>query len=116
MKTAKAVLFSNEKEIGKVTLSVGDFMMGGVVGDFFPNEVYLTEIQHFVWNFWENYDKYNDYSVFFMEQLRLQIQLENGLFLNPLGGIVLEDFSAEEPVKHLEMAGIDTEIIEKYIL
>lgn len=114
MSKTKAKIYSKTQEIGEVVLSVGDFTMGGIVGEFYPNEYYITQIQPLVWKFWDSYDA--DQSSFFSDKLQLEVQLENGLFLLPFGGIFLEDFLDEEPTKRLEMSGVDTFLIENYIL
>lgn len=114
MGKTKAKIYSKTQEIGEAVLSVGDFTMGGIVGEFYPNEYYITQIQPLVWKFWDNYNA--DPSSFFSDKLQLEVQLENGLFLLPLGGIFLEDFLDKEPTKRLEMSGVDTFFIENYIL
>lgn len=111
---SKAKIYSKTQEIGEAVLSVGDFTMGGIVGEFYPNEYYITEIQPLVWKCWDNHEQ--DQQSFFLDKLQLEVQLENGLFLLPLGGIFLEDFLDEELTKRLEMSGVDTFLIEKYIL
>lgn len=110
----KAKLFSKIQEIGEVALSVGDFTMGGIVGEFYPNSYYLSQIQPLVWDFWDNPKE--PQQSFFSDILQLEVQLENGLFLLPLGGFFLEDFLDDEPTKRLEMIGVDTFFIEKFIL
>ncbi|MDO5106151.1 hypothetical protein [Capnocytophaga sp.] len=110
---SKAKIYSKTQEIGEAVLSVGDFTMGGIVGKFYPNEYYIAEIQPLVWKYWDNYEQ--DQQSFFSDKLQLEVQLENGLFLLPLGGIFLEDFLDEEPSKRLEISGVDTFLIEKYI-
>ncbi|MDO4228900.1 MAG: hypothetical protein Q4C98_03735 [Capnocytophaga sp.] len=109
-----AIIYAKTQEIGKAMLSVGDFTMGGVVGEFYPNAFYSTHIQPLIWEFWDK-DHQNQHS-FFCDQLQLTVQLANGLFLLPLGGVWIVDFLSDEPYKHLEMSGVNTWVIENYLI
>jgi len=92
---------------------VGDFSMGGLFGNFSPNQNYYDKIQKYVWKFWAstkvNYEEW--YS------LKFNVQLENGMFLMPAGGITIDDIEElkNEP-KKIDLAGIDTRIIEDYLM
>jgi len=109
----KARIYSHEFLIGTTKLLVGDKSMGCVYGTFEPTELYFEKVQKNVWEFWKtnkpNYEKW--YS------LRLNVQLENGLFLFPQGGYTFEDIQelTDEPIR-IDLAGIDYKILEDYFL
>ncbi|MCT1526965.1 hypothetical protein [Sphingobacterium hotanense] len=106
----KATIFSHKDIIGTTDLEVGDFSMGGLFGNFYPNEIYFDKVQKYVWKFWAspkvNYEEWNS--------LNFNVQLENGMFLMPVGGITFDDIEElkSEP-KRIDLAGIDTKIIEE---
>ena len=109
----KATIFSHKDIIGTTDLEVGDFSMGGLFGNFYPNEIYFNKVQKYVWKFWAspkvNYEEWNS--------LNFNVQLENGMFLMPVGGITFDDIEEQksEP-KRIDLAGIDTKIIEDYLI
>lgn len=109
----KAKIFSHRQLIGTTDLQVGDESMGGIFGDFIPTEFYYDSIQKSVWEFWEinkpDYEKWNS--------LRLNVRLENGIFLFPQGGYTIDDIKElrNEP-KRIDIAGIDNRIINDYFL
>ena len=108
----KAKIFSNKQLIGTTELEVGDESMGGLFGNIKPTEIYFEKIQKAVWEFWQtnkpNYEKW--YS------LRLNVQLENGVFLFPHLGYTIDDIEElpNEP-KRLDIAGVDSKIIKDFL-
>lgn len=109
----KATIFSHKDIIGTANLEVGDFSMGGLFGNFYPNENYFEKIQKYVWKFWSsrkvNYEEWTS--------LNFNIQLENGMFLKPMGGITFDDIEESENEQvRIDLLGIDTKIIEDYII
>lgn len=107
------VIYSYDKIIGSAKLEAGDLSMGGLHGDFNPNQTYLAQIQQHAWEFLNT----NGQNLKEWQALRLNIQLENGLFLFPRAGITIEDSEElpEEP-KKIHLAGVDTKIIEDFII
>ena len=109
----KAKIFSHRQLIGTTVLQVGDESMGGIFGEFTPTELYFDKIQNSVWEFWEtnkpDYNKWNS--------LRLNVQLENGIFLFPQGGYTIDDIKElpDEP-KRIDIAGIDSKILNDFFL
>ena len=107
----KAKVYSHKELIGTTELKVGDEAMGCVYGEFTPTEIYFKTIQKSVWEFWRtnkpNYKKWHS--------LRLNVQLENGYFLFPIGGYTINDVQAlpNEP-KRIDIAGLDRHIFEDY--
>ncbi len=107
----KARIFSNRQLIGTTDLQVGDESMGGLFGNFVPTEYYFNNIQKAVWEFWAtnkpDYKKWNG--------LRLNTQLENGLFLFPEGGYTIDDIrELPNEIKRIDLAGVDSKIIKDY--
>ena len=93
----KSNIYSNKILIGTSDLQITDESMGVVSGIFIPNENY-NSIKENVWRFHSS--KSNDnYSI--LERLRLNTQLENGLFLNPMGGFLITDIE-ELPNEEIE--------------
>lgn len=107
------VIYSYDKIIGSAKLEAGDLSMGGLYGDFNPNQTYLAQIQQHAWEFLNT----NGQNLKEWQALRLNIQLENGLFLLATGGPMIEDSEElpEEP-KKIHLAGVDTKIIEDFII
>ncbi len=107
------VIYSYDKIIGSAKLEAGDLSMGGLHGDFNPNQTYLAQIQQHAWEFLNT----NGQNLKEWQTLRLNIQLENGLFLLATGGLMIEDSEElpEEP-KKIHLAGVDTKIIEDFII
>jgi len=108
-----AVIYSYDKIIGTAKLEAGDLSMGGLYGYFNPNQTYFTQIQQQAREFLNT----NGQNLKEWQALRLNIQLENGLFLFPIGGITIEDSEElpEEP-KRIDVAGVDTKIIADFII
>lgn len=108
-----AVIYSYDKIIGTAKLEAGDLSMGGLYGYFNPNQTYFTQIQQQAREFLNT----NGQNLKEWQALRLNIQLENRLFLFPIGGITIEDSEElpEEP-KRIDVAGVDTKIIEDFII
>ena len=108
-----AKIFSHRQLIGTTDLKVGDETMGCVFGDFSPTESYYDKIQKSVWEFWQTNKP--DYTKWY--SLRLNVQLENGLFLCPCGGYTIDDVQElpDEP-KRIHIVGIDYCIIEDFLL
>jgi hypothetical protein len=102
-----AIIYSNGQKIGHADLKVGDETMGHVYGIFIANVQYQT-IQKIVWKF--NSAIKRDYSEW--KSLVLTVQLSNGCFLFPLGGIEIGDLEElpTEP-KRIDIAGLDSEVI-----
>lgn len=109
----KAKIFSNRQLIGTTELEVGDETMGGIFGNFIPTEIYFEKIQKDVWSFWQtnkpDYQKWHS--------LRLNVQLDNGLFLFPRGGYTIDDIKElpDEP-KRIDIAGVHNKIIQDFLL
>lgn len=107
------VIYSYDKIIGSAKLEAGDLSMGGLHGDFNPNQTYLAQIQQHAWEFLNT----NGQNLKEWQALRLNIQLENGLFLFPRAGITIEDSEElPEKPKKIHLAGVDTKIIEDFII
>lgn len=86
----KATLFSQTNPLGTIEMKILDESMGVVGGFLTPNENYLAQ-QHI---FRKSGGRYTDE----LQQLNLNVQLENGCFLQPLGGYSIydaEDFPEE---------------------
>lgn len=86
--------------------------MGVIRGTFKPVEKYFEIVQKEVWNFWDSEEV--DYRRW--ESLRLNVQLENGLFLSPIGGYTIEDSAEfpEEP-KYIDIAGVHHHTITDFL-
>ncbi|GAA4168554.1 hypothetical protein [Sphingobacterium ginsenosidimutans] len=108
-----AIIYSHDKIIGTAELEVGDFSMGGLYGSFNPNQTYFNQIQKHAQEFLNT----NGKNIKEWMSLRFNVQLENGMFLFPVGGITIED-SEELPelAKRIDLAGVDTRIIEDFII
>jgi hypothetical protein len=81
-----AFVYSHTTLIGSANLRLTDISMGVVSGILQPETAYFKLVQPAVWRFWESKPDYDQWS-----GLRLNIQLENGCFLLPLGGYTIED-------------------------
>jgi len=108
-----AVIYSYDKIIGSAKLEAGDLSMGGLYGYFNPNQTYFAQIQQQAQEFLNT----NGQNLKEWLALRLNIQLENGLFLFPIGGITIEDSEElpEDP-KRIDLAGVGTKIINDFII
>lgn len=86
----KATLFSHTKPLGTIDMKIVDESMGVVGGILTPNKSYLSLQQVFR----NSAGRYNEE----LQQLNLNVQLENGCYLYPLGGYSIydiEDFPDE---------------------
>ncbi|MFT6148161.1 MAG: hypothetical protein ACJAUH_000842 [Saprospiraceae bacterium] len=109
----KSKIYSNRKLIGTSELQITDESMGVVSGKFVPNKNY-EEIRKAIWNF-HNSTSNNKFEE--LNRLRINCQLENEVFLFPLGGFLITDFK-ELPNEDLEFeaAGNYRHIIEDNFL
>jgi len=83
----KSKIYSNKKLIGTSELQVTDESMGVVSGKFIPNENY-EEVRRTIWKFHNS----NSESKFDeLNRLRINCQLENEVFLYPMGGFLITD-------------------------
>ena len=106
-----ANIFSHKLLIGTTDLKLGDESMNCVYGDFYPNQNYFDKIQKYVWKFWEtNKPDYGEW-----HSLRLNVQLENGYFLYPIGGYTIDDTEdlKDEP-KRIDIAGLYRHVIDDF--
>src|SRR5690606_17334010 len=94
-------------------LQVGDETMGGIFGNFVPTEYYFDKIQKSVWEFWQTNKP--DYKKWY--SLRLNVQLENGIFLFPQGGYTIDDIKElqNEP-KRIDIVGVDNKILRDFLI
>ena len=108
----KAKVYSYRQLIWTTELQVGDETMGGVFGDFVPTEYYFDKIQKSVWEFWQTNKP--DYKKWY--SLRLNVQLESGLFLFPEGGYTIDDIKElpNEP-KRIDIVGVDSKVIQDFL-
>lgn len=106
-----ASVYSNTTLIGHTDLQVGDESMGCVFGDFIPTDNYYNFVQKSVWDFEE--ESKPDYKKW--HSLNINVQLENGYFLYPIGGYTFDD--AEElphEAKRIDIAGLFPHVIEDF--
>lgn len=107
----KANVFSNETLVGTTILKVGDQSMGHVYGDLVPTDIYFRDIRKSVWEFWRtrrpDYKKWHSF--------RFNVQLENGFFLFPRGGITIGDLPelSNDSIR-IDMAGVDSQVIQYF--
>ena len=108
----KAKIFSHRQLIGTTVLQVGDESMGEIFGEFIPTEIYFDKIQKNVWEFWQTNKP--DYQKWY--SLRLNVQLDNGVFLFPQGGYTIDDIKElpNEP-KRIDIAGVDYKILDDFL-
>lgn len=106
-----ASVYSNKLLIGHTELQVSDVSMGCVSGDFIPTDNYYNYVQKFVWEFWSTNKP--DYTKW--HSLNINVQLENGYFLYPIGGYTFEDVEElpNEP-KRIDIAGLFRHVIEDF--
>lgn len=109
----KAKIFSHRQLIGTTDLQVGDESMGGIFGEFAPTEIYFEKIQKSVWEFWQTNKP--DFQKWY--SLRLNVQLENGVFLFPQGNYTIDDIKElqDEP-KRIDIVGVNSKIIQDFFL
>lgn len=115
------LLFVGEIDYSKELYSKTEIGMGGICGEFFPNENYklirkeIHEWNNSIFNSTlrdsQNLDWVKWYSMNF------NIQLENGYFLLPEGGYEISDFIdfPQEPLE-VRTAGIHSHIFEDYFV
>ena len=109
----KVKIYSNKKIIGTSELQITDESMGVVSGKFIQNENY-KEIRKSIWSFHDSTSrgKYNE-----LKKLRLNVQLENGRFLYPIGGFLITDLQElENEELELEAIGNYRHVIEDNFL
>ena len=108
----KAKIFSHEQLIGTTELQIGDESMGTIFGNFIPTEFYFDKIQNTVWEFWQTTQP--DYKKW--HSLRLNVQLENGVFLFPQGGYTIDDIKelSNEP-KRINILGVGSKILQDFL-
>jgi len=96
-----AKIYSNTKLIGTSELQITDESMGVVSGKFIPNKNY-DEIRKSIWSFHNSTSssKYDE-----LNKLRINAQLENRIFLYPIGGFLITDLE-ELPNEELEFAAV----------
>jgi hypothetical protein len=99
--------------IGHTELKAGDISMGGVYGEFIPNDNYFKYIQKYVWDFWTAKNPDNK----IWDSLRFTVQLENGFYLHPVGGYTFDNIREmpNEPIR-IDIAGLSPQIIDDFIL
>lgn len=107
----QANIYANNHLIGTADLKIGDASMGGLYGDFLPDDFYFNHIQKYVWDFWETQTP--DYQKW--ASLKFSVQLENGYFLFPAGGITISDHVKfpEEP-QRIDIDGVDSHVLEDF--
>lgn len=107
----RADVYSNEILIGTTDLKLGNESMGCVYGEFTPNQNYFDKVQKIVWRFWAtNKPNFKEW-----DSLRLNVQLENGYFLYPIGGYTIDDIEdlKDEP-KRIDIAGLYRHVIDDF--
>ncbi len=108
----KAKVFSHRQLIGTTELQVGDETLGGVFGNFVPTEYYFDKIQKSVWEFWQTNKP--DYKKWY--SLRLNVQIENGLFLFPQGGYTIDDkIEFPNEPKRIDIVGVDSKVLQDFL-
>lgn len=107
----QANIYSNNQSIGTADLKIGDESMGGLYGDFLPNEFYFNYIQNSVREIWGSHPP--DYRKW--ASLKISVQLENGYFLFPAGGITIADLdSFPEEDQRIDIDGVDSHVLEDF--
>lgn len=103
-------IYSNKTLIGTTDLRIIDDSMGVLSGEFIPNEDY-SRIRESVWKFNSKNDK--DFDLW--NSLRLNVQLGNGYFIYPIGGISIGDVRELKKEKiDIEIAGVFSHVIDDY--
>jgi hypothetical protein len=107
-----AEIFSHTILIGTTELVIGDESMGHVYGEFIPTSEYFQNAQAVFHSFWGSNG--SDYDG--LESLRLSVQLSNGYFLHPIGGITIEDIveTNKEPLR-IDIAGLFRHTLEDFL-
>ncbi len=106
-------IYSNKNLIGTSDLQIIDESMGVVSGKFIPNKNY-EEIRKTIWKF---HDSNSNSKFEELNRLRINCQLENKIFLYPIGGFLITDLE-ELPNEDLEFeaAGNYRHVIEDNFL
>ncbi len=99
--------------IGTSELKITDEHMGVVSGKFIPNENY-GKVRKAIWDFHRSNSKDKFQKI---HNLRINCQLENEVFLSPLGGFLITDFKGlSEDELHFEAPGNYRHVIENFFL
>jgi hypothetical protein len=107
----RATVYSNTLIIGHTDLKVGDESIGCAFGNFIPTDDYYKFVQKSVWEFGStnkpDYKKWHS--------LNINVQLENGCFLHPIGGYTFDDIEelSGETIR-IDIAGLPRHIIEDF--
>lgn len=104
----KAQVYSNLELIGDVALRIIDKSMGVVGGEFFPNALYFEKFQNIVrlfnedrnWKLWDS--------------LKINVQLENGFWFSPVGGIVIDDYAEFPDEKYINIVGNHWHVLQDF--
>ena len=103
-----ATIYSHKTIIGTADLQIGDQSMGGVYGQFIPNDNYYNYTQKCIWKFVAT--RKPDYKIWY--SLRFNAQLDNGFFLFPYGGYTFNDSpNFPDEAKRIDILGINIEIL-----
>lgn len=109
----QASVYCNSQLIGMVDLGIGDESMGCIFGDLKPTDLYYKNVQKHVWEFWSSCKP--DYQRW--QSLRLNVQLENGYFLHPVGGYTIDDVpELPSELKRIDIVGVNRQLIENFFL
>lgn len=107
----RAIVYSNTLIIGHTDLEIGDESMGCVFGNFIPTNDYYKSVRKSVWRFWSinrpDYKRWNS--------LNINVRLENGCFLHPMGGCTFDDSKelSNEKIR-IDIAGLSRYIIQDF--
>jgi len=109
----KSKIYSHTELIGTSELRIIDETMGVVGGVFTPNKNY-EKVQKAIWNF-HNTNSNKRFEE--LKRLRINCQLENEIFLSPLGGFLITDIEElPNEEKEFEAVGNYRHIIEDNFL
>lgn len=109
----KAKIYSDKELIGISELQITDESMGVVSGKFIPNNNY-KKIRNTIWNF---HDLTSDKRFKELNELRINCQLENEVFLYPIGGFLITDIKElPNEEKEFEAVGNYRHLIEDNFL
>lgn len=105
----KAKIYSHENIIGESDLKVVDESMGALAGIFKPTEFY-KDVRNVFQIHQDNPNRFED-----LERIRLNVQLENGLFLLPSGGVFIWDIEGlPEEDLWIDISGVYRFVIEDF--
>ncbi len=112
--TVDAVVYSGNTCIGTGRLFDYDRSMGVIGGPFIPNENYKS-VRHLIWKFFEGN---SPEQLKYLNAVDLNVQIRDGIFLSPCGGIQI--FDIEDMEDHLDelevaVAGLHWQIIENFL-